>query len=865
MLRHLEQALHAAVPTLHGGWETVEDALAALDNGLSERTLLVIDDLHTLESTDAERTLERFIELAPSTLTIVAASRVWPDMNVPRFKVAGELLEIGVDDLRFRSWEVEQLYRDFYGQPLPPEELAALTRRTEGWAAGLQLFHLATQGKPPMERRRLLDRLARPAPRLTGEYLSRNVIADLPVELREFLVGTCVLGRLTGPLCDQILGRDDSAAVLRDLEARCLFTLPLAEPGAYRYHEVFRLHLLGVLVDSVGEQESRRRHLRAGELLSDAGAVPEALDALCRAEAWTAVANLLGRDGSALADGAAAWMSAVPPTMLRNDPWLILARARSLRAQGHFRAAVDAYAEAEVSFGDADGAVTAALERAPMLPWLDPDPPRTLPGVPASDRAASPSSALRAATIRDPGQIAQHRADRSDPGERLVAGLSALLAGDPARAQGILAALSEAPDATGLVAVAAGLGTGVARALRGDLGGALHIEAGIAAAEALGVEWLERIGRACLALVGGDARDARLVADAAAVSADAWGAALAASLAGWSTEDAHARPELLTAAATGFRRVGAPVLEAWARALLALSLGRIDHPETEQAALAADALARTTGVLPARGLAQLALAWVRGDPAGELAASARSTLADAGLVAPAWADTDDEEASAGVAAGPRAIVGGTVAAPSAGVVEARCLGNLELIIDGQPVDLALARPRVRSLLRLLLSEPGAPFHHEVIAEAFWPEAEPEVGARNLHAAVAALRRLVEPGAARGGFRLVVRDGASYRFVIASGSRVDVLRVRPRGRGGSGRPCGRRRRGLRGRLARCPRVVSGRPARGRRSGVVAGRTPRAAASAGGRGGRGGRPRVLCPWRLRRRGPSVHPGASDRSLP
>ena len=109
---------------LRGGWETVEDALTALEHGLPDRTLLVIDDLHTLESTDAEQALERFIELAPSTLTIVAASRVWPDMNLPRFKVAGELLEIGVDDLRFRSWEVEQLYRDFYGQPLPPEELA---------------------------------------------------------------------------------------------------------------------------------------------------------------------------------------------------------------------------------------------------------------------------------------------------------------------------------------------------------------------------------------------------------------------------------------------------------------------------------------------------------------------------------------------------------------------------------------------------------------------------------------------------------------------------------------------------------------------------------------------------------------------
>ena len=41
--------------------------------------------------------------------------------------------------------EVERLFRDHYKQQLPPQELAVLTRRIEGWAAGLQLFHLATR------------------------------------------------------------------------------------------------------------------------------------------------------------------------------------------------------------------------------------------------------------------------------------------------------------------------------------------------------------------------------------------------------------------------------------------------------------------------------------------------------------------------------------------------------------------------------------------------------------------------------------------------------------------------------------------------------------------------------------------------
>ena len=70
-----------------------------------------------------------------------------PGINLSRLRVADELLEVGTDDLRFRAWEVEQLFRDVYHDPVPPADLAVLARRTEGWAAGLQLFHLATRGR----------------------------------------------------------------------------------------------------------------------------------------------------------------------------------------------------------------------------------------------------------------------------------------------------------------------------------------------------------------------------------------------------------------------------------------------------------------------------------------------------------------------------------------------------------------------------------------------------------------------------------------------------------------------------------------------------------------------------------------------
>lgn len=762
MLRRLEAAFRAVVPGLPAGWETMHDAIEALSTtDLPTRLLLAVDDLHALAATEAERSLERLFERAPSGLTIIAATRTWPDMNLPRFKVAGELLEIGVDDLRFRSWEVEQLFRDVYGQPLPPEEVAALTRRTEGWAAGLQLFHLASRGKAPAERRTLLARLARPASRLTGEYLSRNVLAELPADLRAFLVDTSVLGRLTGSLCDELLGTTGSAALLRDLEARCLFTLPLADPGAYRYHEVFRLHLLGVLVESVGEAEARRRHLRAGELLTQAGALPEALDALCRAEAWTAVAALLGRDGGSLAASASAWTDAVPPSMFRTDPWLILARARALRAQGRFREAAETYAEAESAFGDTDAGSTAAAERLPLLPWLDPDPPRAQASTPASPAAAS-SIALRAATVRDPALVAARIGHAAEPARQLVAALAWFLAGEPDRARGLLARLLEGIEEQDTVSVVASLVHGVARALAGETGAADDIRAAIDGAEALSLEWLERAGRACLALAGdGEVAPHGL---GPSTASSPWLAAIMSAIDAWTSQDAEARADLLGVAAVGFRRLGAPVLEAWARALQAVSLASVEDPQTEQVAQGADALARTTGIAAARGLAQLALAVARGQR--DLARSATSILEGAGLLPLATTIGGGMPAAVSPVSSARS--------PGGASVVARCFGQLELVIDGQPVDLGAARPRVRSLLRLLLSEPGAPFHQEVIIEAFWPEAAPDVGARNLHAAVAALRRLVEPGVTRGGFRLIVRDGPAYRFALPGDSEVDVV-------------------------------------------------------------------------------------------
>ena len=124
-------------PELSSGWQRVEDAAAALEERPEGTALLVVDDLHALEGTAAEAAFARIVDYAPPWLAILAASRVAPAFNLSRLRVSGELLEIDADDLRFRAWEVERLFRDLYGEPVAPGDLAVLARRTEGWAAGL--------------------------------------------------------------------------------------------------------------------------------------------------------------------------------------------------------------------------------------------------------------------------------------------------------------------------------------------------------------------------------------------------------------------------------------------------------------------------------------------------------------------------------------------------------------------------------------------------------------------------------------------------------------------------------------------------------------------------------------------------------
>jgi len=746
LLRHLDQAFAIALGHERRDWQTVEAAVADLERWSAGGALLVIDDAHAISGTPAERALERCIDYAPPGLLVVIASRSQPDFNLPRLRVSGAVVEITGEDLRLRSWEVESLFRDYYREPLPPVELADLARRTEGWAAGLKLFHLATTGKALDERRRVL-RALNGGSRLVREYLTRNVLDELPASLRQFLVDTCVLGRLSGAICDQFLDRADSGQLLQELERRQIFTTVVDSDGDYRYHEVLRSHLEHVLVSDAGERMLRTRYGDAGAVLEQFGAIPEALHAFCRAEDWGAVERVLGQNGSHLAGRTGAWLDALPPMVLEHDPWLLLASARRHRAEGRWHNASEAYQRAQRSFEGADGTQLCLRERNSLAMWLTPSPG------PAIDSVGQ----LRLATIRDPlgirAQLAGHQACR----DLLVAGLASLLAGEVSQARRLFRTAEAAADSDA-VAVAARVAAAFAALLAGAAEAVGDLELAAEDADSRGQGFLARLGRACTALAGRPA-EAESVRIACEHLGDQWGGALAALLHGWSLVDAGGdatAPTILEDVAERFHQLGAAVLEAWSKALLALALAQRGDQAAAAAALKAESLAISAGIEGPKLFIYSALARADGWHRAQFVELARKVIESTGIKRESLvAQLQD---SAGPVEPPLSI---------------RCFGDFELRVHGRSLPMAGVKPRTRALLRRLCADAGSAVHREVLLDALWPDSEADVAGRSLHVAVSSLRQALEPGIARGASSLLLREGDSYRLVLPPGSVVDL--------------------------------------------------------------------------------------------
>ena len=737
--------------------KTVDELAEILSVG-TEPVLVVIDDAHLFEGSDAEAALSALIGKGLPVLRLAMASRVNLDLDLSRLRVSGKLVEIGPDDLRFRTWEVEELFRDVYRQPLMPEDVGALARRTAGWAAYLQLFFLATARKPQAERRRMLASLLS-RPRLVSEYLGRQVLSDLSSELQDFLIRTSVLRRPSGHLCDRLLGRTGSEEVLAELERRQLFTERIDEES-YRYHTVLLSYLDAKLVETLGSAEAGEEHRKAGQLLESEGWNEDALAAYAKADDWDAVARILGLTSGSARELGDAWIEALPPAVVESDSLLLEVRSRRALAAGNLLEAVQVLRDAENVAVSLHVATRCRAQREHIQAWSEAD--RPVPddwtGVVRRATQRHPIEAFREATVL-PGVTG-----------RFAEGATAMLAGDLRAALRVLRGVANHPEAPPVLAAGALLAVAVVGPAVGRPASPEEVESMREEVEASNVPWLSRLTRAAVAAIQmPDEEVFDDLAEACRREGDSWGEALISLIAGVGLA-ARGMPraaDTIERAARSFGELGAGVVEAMALGYAALAASREGNAEvTGRLATEARTLASLLEVPLASGVAALAQGVLSQDER-ELR-RAREVLEPAGGWEPHWllSGQDGQRAPSE----PEPVVVSTNG--STHEVELRCLGGFSLAIHGTPVDEGAAKPMERALLHLLALRANEAVHREALIESLWPDADPDAGLHRLQVAVSSLRRLVAAAGGEGG-ALISREGDAYRLVLPEGSFNDI--------------------------------------------------------------------------------------------
>ena len=339
----------------------VEDVSGALVNEISAlpgEINLILDDYHMIYSEPVHKAVAFFLDHLPENLHLIISSRTDPPLPLPRLHARNEIVELKAADLRFTAEEATAFLTDVMGMTLSRSDVAALGEITEGWVAALQLAALSMRDREDVSgfveafsgsNRHILD------------FLAEEVLERQPEVVREFLLKTSVLERMTDSLCDVLTGRADGQAMLERLEKENLFVVPLDEERRwYRYHHLFA-GFLRTRLERENPGSIPRLHLRTSGWYEENGWFFEAVGHALAGEDYERAADLVERVArEAWSRGEIltllGWLRRLPGEVMRCRPKLLLDQATASVLSGQLDAAETPLLEAEDAAANADEA-----------------------------------------------------------------------------------------------------------------------------------------------------------------------------------------------------------------------------------------------------------------------------------------------------------------------------------------------------------------------------------------------------------------------------------------------------------------------------------------------------------------------------
>ncbi len=361
-------ALQTAVPGLAAAAQTslqndsqtvIEPLLVSLLNDIAaceQRLLLVLDDLHAIVLPAIFDSLDFFLDHQPPNLQLLLLTREDPPLHLSRLRARGQLREIRAADLRFSAAETAVFLNQLLQLNCTDDNIATLTERTEGWAAGLQLAALALKSPAANVSQADFVTAFSGSDRLLTDYLIDEVLSRQDSAVQHFLRRTSILGRFNADLCAALLDvrgletgearapvdpeeRLPAADLLAEIERANLFLVPLDnERRWYRYHHLFAEFLRQRLRETEPRLLPSLQRAAARRLAGDdrpREALPYALAApdyvLAAALIEQAAPLVLEREDAAIVQK---WIEQLPRKLLEQRPFLNIYYACALTLTG---------------------------------------------------------------------------------------------------------------------------------------------------------------------------------------------------------------------------------------------------------------------------------------------------------------------------------------------------------------------------------------------------------------------------------------------------------------------------------------------------------------------------------------------------
>jgi LuxR family maltose regulon positive regulatory protein len=311
----------------------------AIINQIAEKPgpfVLVLDDVHTLHAQINLDLIAFFLAHIPPQLHLVMLTRIDPPLPLALLRSRNQLLEVRADQLRFTPSETIQYLNGAMGLELTGEDSQAMTQRTEGWIAGLQMAAISMQNCA--DTHHFISAFTGSHAYIM-DYLTEEVLARQTNWTRSFLLRTSILERLCGALCDVIIPPETSYApdgqtMLDTLAQSNAFIIGLDnERRWYRYHHLFT-EMLRRRLEFECPDQLYELHRRASKWYEQHGEITESISHAVKGKDRDRAIRLFEENGCQfLIRGETTtllkWIEAVEP-FPEDHPWLVIQKAWAL-------------------------------------------------------------------------------------------------------------------------------------------------------------------------------------------------------------------------------------------------------------------------------------------------------------------------------------------------------------------------------------------------------------------------------------------------------------------------------------------------------------------------------------------------------